>query len=178
MEFIDNNLPDYTSPKLEINKDEHGHTVMTYKDTGYSLGNYAKYSKTFLGDCDNCGWFKNNFNDFNYNSVLVVGLGMGLLPLSLYEEKNCSTVDVLEISQEVIDYANSHGQLNENINLIQGDVYSYTTTESYDLIIIDTIWLPDEMTEDQWQSLVTKFTNNVNPNGAIYAPVYHKWVTV
>mgnify|MGYP003753304843 CR=1 FL=1 len=81
-------------------------------------------------------------------------------------------------AQEVIDYANSHRQLNENINLIQGDIHSYTTTKLYDLIIIDTIWLPHEMTEDQWQSLVTKFTNNVNPNGAIYAPVYHKWVTV
>ena len=46
------------------------------------------------------------------------------------------------------------------------------------LIIIDTIWLPNEMTEDQWQSLVTKFTNNVNPGGVIYAPIYQKWVVI
>jgi len=181
MKFIDNNLPDYTSPKLEINKDENGHTLMTYKDTNHSLVNLSNYSEIFLGDCENCKWWRDNFNNFNWeicDSVLVVGLGMGLFPLSLYEEKNCSKVDVLEISQEIIDYTNSHGQLNENINLIQGDVYSYTTTELYDLIIIDTIWLPNEMTEDQWQSLVTKFTNNVNPGGVIYAPVYQKWVVI
>jgi 2-polyprenyl-3-methyl-5-hydroxy-6-metoxy-1,4-benzoquinol methylase len=179
MKFIDNNLPNHTGTLIDVYKNENGITIMKYKDTQYWLDNDLDYANLFLGDCNSCSpWFKNNFNNFNYNSVLVAGLGIGLLPLSLYGDKNCSTVDVLEISQEVIDYANSHGQLNENINLIQGDIHSYTTTKLYDLIIIDTIWLPHEMTEDQWQSLVTKFTNNVNPNGAIYAPVYHKWVTV
>ena len=110
--------------------------------------------------------------------MLVAGLGLGLLPLTLYEEKNCSIVDVVEISQENIDYIKNTNQLNPNINLIQGNIYSYDTTKQYDLIIIDIVWVPEDITENQWQSLVTKFTNNVNPNGAIYAPVYHKWVTV
>jgi hypothetical protein len=48
----------------------------------------------------------------------------------------------------------------------------------YDLIIIDTIWHKSEMTEDQWQALVTKFTSNLNTSGAIYSPVLTKWVTV
>ncbi len=65
MKFIDNNLPDHTGPKHKIRKDKEGVTIMVYNDTGYSLENRTKYSKIFLGDCDSCGWFKNNFNNFN-----------------------------------------------------------------------------------------------------------------
>tara|TARA_R110001606_G_scaffold219196_1_gene367075 strand:- start:163 stop:699 length:537 start_codon:yes stop_codon:yes gene_type:complete len=178
MKFIDNNFPDYTSPKFKIRKNKDGVTTMVYNDTGYSLENRVKYSEIFLGDCENCGWFKDNFNNFNYDSVLVAGLGLGLLPLTLYEEKNCSVVDVVETSQENIDYIKSTNQLNPNINLIQGNIYSYDTTKKYDLIIIDIVWVPEDMTEDGWQSLVTRFTNSINSGGVIYAPVYQKWVVI
>ncbi len=48
-------------------------------------------------------------------------------------------VQKLEISQEVIDYNVSSGHLNPVINIIKGDIFTHTTTEKYDLIIIDTI---------------------------------------
>ena len=85
---------------------------------------------------------------------------------------------MVEINQEVINYNNTSGHLDSNINLIQGDIHSYTTSEMYDLILIDTIWQESEMTEDQWQALVTRFTNNLNTNGVIYSPILTKWVTV
>ena len=95
MKFIDNNLPNHTGTLIDVYKNENGITIMKYKDTLYWLDNDLDYANLFLGDCNSCSpWFKNNFNNFNYNSVLVAGLGIGLLPLSLYGDKNCSTVDV------------------------------------------------------------------------------------
>ena len=109
--------------------------------------------------------------------MLVVGLGLGLVPQELSEVNKCSKIDVLEIDQEIIDYIISSGHLNSDINLIQGDIYNYTTTETYDLIIIDTIWKKEEMTEEQYQLLVSKFYNtNLNEGGALYVPVLHKWL--
>ena len=44
-------------------------------------------------------------------------------------EKLCSKIDVIEINQEVIDYTLTSGHLDNNINLIQGDIFNYTTSE-------------------------------------------------
>ena len=40
----------------------------------------------------------------------------------------------------------------------------------------DIIWNSNEMTEVQYQSLETKFLNNLNTGGALYTPVKEKWV--
>ena len=66
--------------------------------------------------------------------------------------------------------------LDNNINIIQDDIYNYNTSDLYDLIIIDIIWNSNEMTEVQYQSLETKFLNNLNTGGALYTPVKEKWV--
>lgn len=179
MKFIDNSIQDYTGTDFNVFKNPDGVTIMKFNDTQQWLSNMEQYGNLFLGGCDSCSsFYKDSFDGFSYDSVLVAGLGFGLIPQELITEKNCSKVDVVEINQEVINYNNTSGHLDSNINLIQGDIHSYTTSEMYDLILIDTIWQESEMTEDQWQALVTRFTNNLNTNGVIYSPILTKWVTV
>jgi len=179
MKFIDNNIQDYTGTDFNVFKNPDGVTIMKFNDTQQWLSNMEQYGNLFLGGCDSCSsFYKDSFDGFSYDSVLVAGLGFGLIPQELITSKNCSKVDVVEINQEVINYNNTSGHLDSNINIIQGDIHSYTTSEMYDLIIIDTIWQESEMTEDQWQALVTRFTNNLNTNGAIYSPILTKWVTI
>ena len=44
------------------------------------------YSKVMLGKCETCNpFFKNSFEGFTYDKVLVVGLGLGLVPYELSE---------------------------------------------------------------------------------------------
>ena len=102
--------------------------LLNITSSGDIIENNETYSKVMLGKCETCNpFFKNSFDGFSYDKVLVVGLGLGLIPYELSEVNGCSKIDVLEIDQEIIDYTISSGHLNSNINLIQGDIYNYTT---------------------------------------------------
>ena len=140
MKFIDNNIQDYTGTDFNVFKNPDGVTIMKFNDTQQWLSNMEQYGNLFLGGCDSCSsFYKDSFDGFSYDSVLVAGLGFGLIPQELITSKNCSKVDVVEINQEVINYNNTSGHLDSNINIFQSDVYEYTTLDLYDLIIIDEI---------------------------------------
>jgi len=177
MKITDSDLKEYTGTEFNVYKDSEGVTFMEFSN-GKWIDNREVYASVFLGKCDSCSdFFKDSFKDFTYDSVLMAGLGFGLIPHELSEVNICSKIDVVEISQEVIDYNIDSGHLNSGINIIKGDIFEYTTLEKYDLIIVDTIWEESEMTELQYQDLVSKFySTNLNEGGALYVPVLHKWL--
>lgn len=177
MKILDNTIQDYTGTNFSVYKREEGETIIKYNTSGDIIENNEMYSKVMLGKCETCNpFFKNSFNGFSYDTVLIVGLGLGLVPQELSEVNKCSKIDVLEIDQEIIDYTISSGHLNSNINLIQGDIYNYTTTETYDLIIIDTIWYEHEMTDEDYGLLESRLLPNINTGGALYVPIKNKFL--
>ena len=177
MKILDNTIQDYTGTNFSVYKREEGETIIKYNTSGDIIENNEMYSKVMLGKCETCNpFFKNSFNGFSYDTVLIVGLGLGLVPQELSEVNKCSKIDVLEIDQEMIDYTISSGHLNSNINLIQGDIYNYTTTETYDLIIIDTIWYEHEMTDEDYGLLESRLLPNINTGGALYVPIKNKFL--
>ena len=177
MKILDSTIQDYTGTNFSVYKREEGETIIKYNTSGDIIENNEMYSKVMLGKCETCNpFYKNSFNGFSYDTVLVVGLGLGLVPQELSEVNKCSKIDVLEIDQEMIDYTISSGHLNSDINLIQGDIYNYTTTETYDLIIIDTIWYEHEMTDENYELLENRLLPNINTGGALYVPIKNKWL--
>jgi len=177
MKILDSTIQDYTGTNFSVYKMEEGETIMKYTTSGDILTNHEMYSKIMLGKCGTCNpFFKDSLNGFSYDTVLVVGLGLGLVPQELSEVNGCSKIDVLEIDQEIIDYTISSGHLNSDINLIQGDIYSYTTTETYDLIIIDTIWYEHQMTDEDYELLKSRLLPYINTGGALYVPIKNKWL--
>ena len=177
MKILDSTIQDYTGTNFSVYKREEGETIIKYNTSGDIIENNEMYSKVMLGKCETCNpFFKNSFNGFSYDTVLIVGLGLGLVPQELSEVNKCSKIDVLEIDQEIIDYNISSGHLNSDINLIQGDIYNYTTTETYDLIIIDTIWYEHEMTDENYELLENRLLPNINTGGALYVPIKNKWL--
>ena len=48
--------------------------------------------------------------------------------------KNSTVVDVIENNTELINYIDF---IDSNINIIEGDMYTYNSNKKYDLIIID-----------------------------------------
>ena len=176
MKIPDNNIQDYIGTNFSVYKREDGGTIIKYNTSGDIIENNEMYSKVMLGKCETCNpFYKNSFDGFSYDTVLVVGLGLGLIPYELSEVNGCSKIDVLEIDQEIIDYTISSGHLNSNINLIQGDIYNYTTKETYDLIIIDTIWYEHEMSNEVYELLKNRLLPNINTGGALYIPVLNKF---
>ena len=177
MKILDNTIQDYTGTNFSVYKREEGETIIKYNTSGDIIENNEMYSKVMLGKCETCNpFYKNSFDGFSYDKVLVVGLGLGLVPQELSEVNKCSKIDVLEIDQEMIDYTISSGHLNSDINLIQGDIYNYTTTETYDLIIIDTIWYEHEMTDEDYGLLESRLLPNINTGGALYVPIKNKFL--
>ena len=177
MKILDSTIQDYTGTNFSVYKREEGETIIKYNTSGDIIENNEMYSKVMLGKCETCNpFYKNSFNGFSYDTVLVVGLGLGLVPQELSEVNKCSKIDVLEIDQEIIDYTISSGHLNSDINLIQGDIYNYTTIETYDLIIIDTIWYEHEMTDENYELLESRLLPNINTGGALYVPIKNKWL--
>ena len=177
MKILDSTIQDYTGTNFSVYKREEGETIIKYNTSGDIIENNEMYSKVMLGKCETCNpFFKNSFNGFSYDTVLIVGLGLGLVPQELSEVNKCSKIDVLEIDQEIIDYTISSGHLNSDINLIQGDIYNYTTIETYDLIIIDTIWYEHEMTDEDYGLLESRLLPNINTGGALYVPIKNKWL--
>ena len=176
MKILDSNIQDYIGTNFSVYKREGGETIMEFSETSNIIENNEMYSKVLLGECGTCNpFFKNSFEGFTYDKVLIAGLGFGLIPQTLSEVNSCSKIDVVEIDQEVIDYNISSGHLNSDINLIQGDIYNYTTTETYDLIIIDTIWYEHEMSNEVYELLKNRLLPNINTGGALYIPVLNKF---
>ena len=177
MKIPDNNIQDYVGTNFSVYKREEGETIIKYNTSGDIIENNEMYSKVMLGKCETCNpFYKNSFEGFTYDKVLVVGLGLGLVPYELSEVNGCSKIDVLEIDQEIIDYTILSGHLNSDINLIQGDIYNYTTTETYDLIIIDTIWYAHEMSNEDCELLKSRLLPNINTGGALYFPIKEKFI--
>ena len=177
MKIPDNNIQDYVGTNFSVYKREEGETIIKYNTSGDIIENNEMYSKVMLGKCETCNpFYKNSFDGFSYDKVLVVGLGLGLVPYELSEVNGCSKIDVLEIDQEIIDYTILSGHLNSDINLIQGDIYNYTTTETYDLIIIDTIWYAHEMSNEDCELLKSRLLPNINTGGALYFPIKEKFI--
>ena len=179
MKFIDEKLLDYEGDTFTVYKDLEGKTIMRFTETGEWIDNSDQYANMFLGKCESCNsFYEESFKDFNYDSVLVAGLGFGLIPNELSEVNKCSTIDVVEINQEVIDYNVSSAHLNSKVNFIKGDIFNYTSSEKYDLIIIDTFWGDGDMlSEEQHQALAEGlYENNINEGGALYIPVTHEWL--
>jgi len=108
--------------------------------------------------------------NIEFDSILVVGLGVGIIPHVVKYKSTCSIVDVLEINQEVIDLVGPVGYL-EGVNIINADVFDYTPTKNYDIILLD-IWQCDcnnFITERD--TLITKYLPNLNLGGFIYTPI-------
>ena len=84
MKFIDNNIQDYTGTDFNVFKNPDGVTIMKFNDTQQWLSNMEQYGNLFLGGCDSCSsFYKDSFDGFSYDSVLVAGLGFGLIPQEL-----------------------------------------------------------------------------------------------
>jgi SAM-dependent methyltransferase len=101
-----------------------------------------------------------------YDSILVGGLGLGLIP---YVSQDFAQVDVVEINQDVIDLAKQLGHLNENVNIIKDDIFTFSVEKTYDIIVLD-IWY-EALTEELSNELIDRFLPFVNEGGFLYIPI-------
>lgn len=150
-------------------------TLSVFENGGALKMQFTSSTDIFLRDdevyIDN---FSPQIKTFSYNSVLIGGLGLGLMPFYIQENKSVSIIDVVESNPDVISAVNSIGHLNSNVNIIQDNFMSYTPSKSYDLIIID-LWWGSPTLEPNYQTEIenskTLYSSYLNENGKIYIPL-------
>lgn len=112
-----------------------------------------------------------NLSSLTYNSVLIGGLGMGVIPEWIAQNTSCSVIDVVDNNSEITYWVSSSGHLDDSINIIDGDVYTYTPSRTYDLILID-IWFGGEsdIIDNTYTTLETRYSGSINSGGHFYLP--------
>lgn len=105
----------------------------------------------------------------NIKSVLDIGTGSGIIPITIYkelEENNIklNRIDALDISIEAINVALTNSKAyNANINFFQSDLFD-KCTKKYDLIISNPPYIPVNYAIDN-------YVKNNEPNIALFAGI-------
>lgn len=106
----------------------------------------------------------------SFDSVLIGGLGLGIIPYYLENNTSCSIIDVIEINNDII---NATSQLNHlsSSNIVHFDFLNYYTDKKYDLIIADLWWLKPDHFEIEREDIIDNYSHNLNEGGKIYLPI-------
>jgi hypothetical protein len=118
--------------------------------------------------------YKPYLDDFN-GEVLISGMGLGILILPLLNDDNVTKIDIVEKDLDIINYVYTNRiknlDISNKINVINDDIFTFTTTNNYDYILLNHWVKPDDITLTEVSSLQSKFTNNLKENGTIRTPI-------
>lgn len=106
----------------------------------------------------------------NFNSILISGLGLGIIPYLCQDQTEI--VDVIEIKNEVINLTSGIGHLKSNVKIFNEDINNFVPSIKYDIILFDH-WMVST-TEKEIDLLNYKFSNFLNGTGFITVPVYEQ----
>jgi|TARA_R100000482_G_scaffold124053_1_gene75601 hypothetical protein len=173
MKIQEDKIKEYSGTSFNVVKRD-GVSILEFNDKT-SIDNVELYATVMLGDCKDCEKVNELYKDFTYDKVLVLGLGLGLVPETLKVEKECSVVDVVENNQELIDYIDF---IDDSINVIKDDAYSYTPDKKYDLILIDLWWGHEDITDEIVSDLENNYKNHLEEEGKIIIPILFKSISV
>jgi hypothetical protein len=169
MKIEENKIQEYIGTSFKVEKIE-GVSTLTFSDKS-SINNTERYATVMLGDCSSCNKLNELYEDFTYNKVLVLGLGLGLLAETLKIEKHCSVVDVIDNNQELIDYVD---YLDDSINIEKAEAFTYTTNNKYDLVLVDLWWGYEDITEEMLYTIKNNYASCLEDGGKILIPILHK----
>lgn len=143
-----------------------GYSIKKYNNVNY-IGLYNPEGKVMTVDApDYIIEYAPELLDVEFNSILIGGLGIGVIP---YVVQDFAEVDVIENDENIIDIVKSLNHLNENVNIIKDNIFTFTASKTYDVIVLD-IWY-DALTEDLSNQLIEKYLPFVNEGGFLYIPI-------
>lgn len=158
------NIFDVETEKYKIYNTYDGYKVIEFKEIGgIQVSDSMMY---FYNYCP-------EILDLSVDSVLVAGLGLGMVPYYLSDK--CGTIDVIEIDQDLIDIVKLQNYLQKNINIICGDAKSYEFDENkkWDCIMINIYYSTPAAREDT-EIHMQKYRPLLKPNGFIYMPAGYR----
>ena len=144
-------------------------SMFKYKaDVLHSRYNHETPSAKYLGDCASCGWNENTYDNVTWGDVLYLGLYLGCTPEYIYSNKSITSIDVVEEDQEIIDYVT---WLNNSINIVCNDEWSYATLKKYDIIICDLWAESQDVLDNHKETLLNNYSDNLKAGGKLFIPL-------
>ena len=167
MNYFDiNNIPPVELVGISITH-EMGKLKASWNDVPHYLIDDSKYIDQFA--------FELKSPDLNPSSVLIGGLGLGTMALWLLENKNITTMDIVESNEQLVTWTNTSGHLNPLCNVIEADALLYTPTQNYDLIIMD-LWFPrEDRTPTEMPIIKDRYIPYLNEGGCLYIPLDYQY---
>jgi spermidine synthase len=146
------------------------------KKTSQNVYRFIDKTKSFGGihNEDNVNFIKYFYRklfDLDFNSILISGLGLGVVPYIC--QNKTEVIDVVEIDLDVINFVNEIGHLNNNVHIINTDIYNFVPQRTYDVILFDH-WSIGA-TEYDKEIFSNKFGPYLNTNGIISVPVIEQF---
>ena len=92
--------------------------------------------------------------------VLLAGLGLGMVLQPLIDNRNVTSITIIEKYQEVIDLVSPHIVSSKTINIINDDIYTWNPDKNYDVAWFDSYVYPqdgDEPLGDYLSAMTTKY---------------------
>lgn len=114
--------------------------------------------------------FANKLMNIDFNSILITGLGLGIIPFIC--QNKTEIVDVLEVDLEIIELVKKIGHLKENVKIYNEDIKKFSTDKKYDVILFDH-WMSFAPQSEMFD-LEKKFSDNLNNNGIFTFPIYEQ----
>ena len=170
--FVVTKHPIWTSYNTETG--EFGSTNISrfkYKqDVEHLYINVDAHAKVMIGECEGCGVASyGKLDDATWGDVLILGLGgFGVLPEYIKNQKKPTSIDVVEEYQEIIDYVT---WLNNSINIVCNDEWSYATLKKYDIIICDLWAESQDVLDNHKETLLNNYSDNLKAGGKLFIPL-------
>jgi len=167
--MIDESLiTEYNGTTFSVEKVD-GVSQLTFaNNSDHVIANIERGAVVFAGDCSDCGAYTALYENATWDNILVIGLGLGVLPQYIKENKSPTVIDVLDDNSDLISYVNF---LDSNINIIEGDAYTYTPNKKYDIIIVDLYWNESEVTAEMKTNLINNYSSHLESGGIIVLPI-------
>lgn len=154
--------------KLLLEPIEIGGYKLEVSESKNYLNLYNTEGKLMLDDLSSyITGFTPELLDKEFNSILVGGLGLGLIPF--VTQDFCEIVDVIENNINIIDINKELNALDSKVNIIQDDIFTFQPTKMYDVIVMDIWYTP--ISEDIVNSLNLIYSPFLNEGGFLYYPI-------
>lgn len=114
--------------------------------------------------------FARSLFNLEFDSMLISGLGLGILPFLC--QKTTSIVDVVEVEKEVIDIVEQIGHLNSNVRIYCQNIWNFIPEKKYDIILFDH-WM-SYAPKEEIDLLNLQYSPYLNENGIITVPIHEQ----
>lgn len=159
----DRKIGNFEVSQFEITEN---HFRAVYRD-GIPVGRYVRLmqdGKCVMSDTPMEKRTNMEFCRRAHGNVLIGGLGIGMIILAIQDKDEVDHITVVEKNKEVIDLVVDQLPLNDKVDVVHADVFTYAPTEKYNTIYMDIWnWVNSDVYKKEMKPLISRYRKYLVP---------------